>query len=332
MKRQEVAAIEIVLLAAGKPALLLLVAGDGSIQRMGDGSIPSGDPDGYRGHTEEPLFQRLHACIRDEWLQRPGAYVAEELPGDEIVLTIRFLRAPEDGVGIQYRYGSESDGPPAEVRDFLETALDLTDSWYADQRMLVLLQNEPWSRLPLEEGERIFRLEWLLLDKSKPFAMAVTDRAIHLLKRKRFAAGYPWTFRTFALSRVLEVRRRRVMPWPAYLLALLLLVVGGATTYWMVQPEHWGSGGKVSLYPIALLIAGLVIPFVARGRHRFAILAVDGRFSWKPPLFLGRKNRQAIRESQERLLVFFRERGVKVSPEPLPREAVPNAFGGREDL
>lgn len=131
--------------------------------------------------------------------------------------------------------------------------------------------------------------EELLLDvnvvtskKSKPFAFAVSNQALFLPREKVFAVSDPTYFERVPLSEVRTITRTRLRPYFWWVLAGLMLVVGTVTTYFMVQPLLAGKGGEVSGLPPALVVVGLVIPFVVRERFGIKVEMVEGTFSWKP--------------------------------------------------
>jgi len=52
------------------------------------------------------------------------------------------------------------------------------------------------------------------------------------------------------------------------------------------------QGGRVSGYPPAAVVVGLVIPFVVRGRYGLVVRYSDKRFRWKPTIAVDKKSRE----------------------------------------
>ena len=76
-------------------------------------------------------------------------------------------------------------------------------------------------------------------------------------------------------------------------LAAIMVVVAAVTTFLMVRPILKGEGGKVSGYPPAFVVVGLVIPFVIRGRYGLVVTYGEKRFRGKPTIAVDKKSRTA---------------------------------------
>jgi hypothetical protein len=129
----KIALISISIEVNDKPTLLVLLAADGTINRMGEGTEDSTDEPFVIDRTTKDYFAQLRSLVKPEWLPYLGSLW--DLPnkkGKSAKLTISF--AFEDGTrnGLIFKYGTESEGPPGEIREFVYKAVDLTDSWYEE--------------------------------------------------------------------------------------------------------------------------------------------------------------------------------------------------------
>lgn len=79
---------------------------------------------------------------------------------------------------------------------------------------------------------------------------------------------------------------KRITPVFVLILAALMVTAGGILTAIMLGPYLRGEGGFTS-YPAALVVGGLVIPFIVRRRYALHVQTVDGTFQWKPPILGG---------------------------------------------
>lgn len=82
------------------------------------------------------------------------------------------------------------------------------------------------------------------------------------------------------------------------------MVVGGAlATVWMMQGLLSGESHLVTGIPLGLLVAGLVLPFAARGRKGIVVTHLKGTFRWKPPLLVGSAAKQQVTALLSRIIV-----------------------------
>lgn len=165
----------------------------------------------------------------------------------------------------------------------------------------------------LDPGESlIFQDSYHASKESRRFAFAVSTHALHLPGKKLIARSDPWFFRRVPVTEVQSVELRRLRSIGLLLLAALMVVVGVVTTVLMVMPLLRGQGGKVSGYPVAVIVGGLVIPFAARGRVGLVVRHSSGRFRWKPPLVIDRASRRRIKCLLEDIIAACREAGAPV--------------------
>lgn len=146
--------------------------------------------------------------------------------------------------------------------------------------------------------------------KTEPFAFVVTNRSVFLPAKKRFAVRDPWYFKRVALSNIREVSLERVRPYALWVLSILMIGAGFVTSLWMLRPIFSGQGGRVSGYPIAVFVVGLVLPFLASRRTCLLVSMTNGSFRWKSPLAVDRTARESAKAVQERILDACRRAGI----------------------
>jgi hypothetical protein len=132
----DIAAVHITLEVGGKQALFILLAADGSINRLGTGLIDNTENSLFIGITKEPLFAKLMRHLNDEMLNYMGGYDVPDQRGVPCKLSIGLLFAHGDDNGFGFRYGSQSEGPPHEIVQFITAAVQLTDPWFERQKAM----------------------------------------------------------------------------------------------------------------------------------------------------------------------------------------------------
>ena len=149
----------------------------------------------------------------------------------------------------------------------------------------------PYS-VELGQGEQLIGTYSLTIGKrAEPFTFAVSTEALFLPRKKFFAVKDPTYFERVSVATVREVRIQRLRPHAMLVFAAIMVVAGAATTFLMVRPLLKGEGGKVSGYPPAVVVVGLVIPFVIRGRYGLVVTYGEKRFRWKPTISVDKKSR-----------------------------------------
>lgn len=161
-----------------------------------------------------------------------------------------------------------------------------------------------------EPGEEVILVRELRGTHGAVFAFAVTNQAIHLPAKKFFSKGDPWCFRRIPLAKVVEVSLRRLRPIFLYTTAVVMIVVGVITTYWMMAPVFEGKGGEIKGYPIAIFVCGLVIPFIARGRRSLMIRMVNETYKWKPQFVVDSASRKQIAAIQNEIIEACKKVGI----------------------
>ena len=126
----QITGVSISLYIEEKQSLFILLASDGTINRMGTGAIDNQEHGLYIGRTDTAIFEKVRSHFTDEILQHMGGYQLQNPQGAACKLTIalKFL----DGIdnGFQFLYGAESQGPPTEIADIVRAAVHETDSWH----------------------------------------------------------------------------------------------------------------------------------------------------------------------------------------------------------
>ena len=149
----------------------------------------------------------------------------------------------------------------------------------------------PYS-VELDRDEQLIGTYTLTIGKrAEPFAFAVSTQALFLPRKKFFAVKDPTYFERVPLNTVREVRIQRLRPHAMLVLAAIMVAAGVVTTFLMVGPLGKGEGGKIRGYPPAIVVVGLVIPFVIRGRYGLVVTYGEKRFRWKPTISVDKKSR-----------------------------------------
>lgn len=112
--------------------LVVLLARDGSINRLGDATIKADDT-WYIGKVQEPLFDRLLEVVPDDLFQYAGRLEIPDRRGTDCELTVLFQHKNGRGVPFQVLFGSESEDVPAELQEIVSRAIELTDAWWKEQ-------------------------------------------------------------------------------------------------------------------------------------------------------------------------------------------------------
>jgi len=128
LRAEDVDRLSIVLSVFGRTALLLDLAADGGVRRMGTGERPA-DGQAYQGVIDPSVFQDLNRRITDDLLSRAGRYSDPQPRGTPTELTVAFGAADQE-TRLAFRYGSASQGPPPPVTDLVRAAVAMTDDWY----------------------------------------------------------------------------------------------------------------------------------------------------------------------------------------------------------
>lgn len=141
-RRDDVRGLSIILEINGKRSLFILLAADGSINRLGTG-IPDHGEDGlFIGKTDPAIFQAVSAHMSSELFQYlGGTFQLRDPVGTPCKLTIALQFNDNSSSGVVFLYGAESAGLPTEVADLVLSAVRHTDPWYATFKQNVSRRN-----------------------------------------------------------------------------------------------------------------------------------------------------------------------------------------------
>ncbi len=140
-EQQEILGILILLEVGGRQALLVRLDADGSVHRLGSGSIEKLERDRFIGAVDPEIFSRLASKATPALLSWCGQSRSHPAPRGELCnLVIAFKQADGQELTTAWRYGTHSKWPPEEVLDFVEEALRATDPWYQQEKGQLQLQ------------------------------------------------------------------------------------------------------------------------------------------------------------------------------------------------
>ena len=136
-QKSDIGAAQVMLKVSGDMVLFVLLAADGTVNRMGNGYPDDPDKDLFIGRASDPLFTQFMNAIPQGALVPGRTYT---LPGEhrglECELLIQFLTHDGQTLGVGFTYGTESDGPPADVQNLVIRAVELTNPWHREQKTL----------------------------------------------------------------------------------------------------------------------------------------------------------------------------------------------------
>jgi hypothetical protein len=151
------------------------------------------------------------------------------------------------------------------------------------------------------------------------FAMAVSNQAVYVSAQKLTLKRDTWYFKRVPLSDVKEVQLVKQRPIYIIVLSAILIVFGTVLSILMMwRAFHPMPGGTytVSGWPFAIVVAGLIIPFIARGRRILIVKMRKGAFKWKPQLAVDKKTRELCSNIQDEIVQACRRVGVHVVSSP----------------
>jgi len=132
-KVADVKGISVSLTIDGKMSLFVLLEEEGLINRMGSGSLNNTEEELYIGRGDPAIFQQVRSHLIEEMLAIVGReYDCGNISGAACKLEIALQFADNTSGGFAFLYGSDSQGPPKEVRALVSAAVFLTENWYED--------------------------------------------------------------------------------------------------------------------------------------------------------------------------------------------------------
>jgi hypothetical protein len=127
--KENVDGIVVSLKIEGELSLFILLAQDGTMNRLGNGEDTNHRIMAIR-QVEPHYFEQLRARVSDLMLQYTGRMYADpDRKGETCELTVLF-RADGEETGIGYTYGDKSQGPPSEIQALVLEAAAITEQWY----------------------------------------------------------------------------------------------------------------------------------------------------------------------------------------------------------
>jgi hypothetical protein len=128
MRASDVSRISIELDVGDEPALRLELADDGGVHRQGSGTDTE-DREAQAGTIDPDVFEQLRAKLPEPVLSGGGRYSDPNPVGERCRLSV-VAESGSERNGVEFVYGSESQGPPPPVAALVEDAVALTDAWY----------------------------------------------------------------------------------------------------------------------------------------------------------------------------------------------------------
>jgi hypothetical protein len=121
----------------GKRKLFIMLAADGSINRAGGGESDGADSELFVGVSDGSAFQNLAGRLNPAWFKSAGQrFTFPDPRGAQSLLRV-ILKTSEGEYPLEFSYGLESGGLPADVGNFVQEAVRLTDPWYQEQQALI---------------------------------------------------------------------------------------------------------------------------------------------------------------------------------------------------
>lgn len=154
-------------------------------------------------------------------------------------------------------------------------------------------------------GEEVYLQREFRGSHDHVFAMAVSNQAVYVSAQKLALKRDPWYFKRIPLNEVEEVRLVKQRPVYVLSVGLLMISFGGILSFlmmWRAFNPMPGVPYHVSGWPFAILVGGIIIPFIARGRKTLIVRTRKGRFKWKPQLAVDRQTRERCSRIQDELV------------------------------
>jgi hypothetical protein len=143
-KIADVTGLSITLEIDGKSALYILLAADGSINRMGTGTLDNAEQELFIGITHTAVFEAVRSHLTAEMWQYLGHTLQSRNPrGASCKLTILVQCRDGTSNGFAFCYGADSEGPPKFVADFVTAAVRESDLWYEDFKRAAARRKNP---------------------------------------------------------------------------------------------------------------------------------------------------------------------------------------------
>jgi hypothetical protein len=133
LKPEDVTGVAMSLKVDEDLSLFALLAADGSINRLGTGTIDNVEKQMCIGVINDPKpFLNLRAQISADLFKWVGGRADPSPRGKICELMIGLLFPSKEERTILFKYGSESLGPPPEVKRLVLAMVEVTDPWYEE--------------------------------------------------------------------------------------------------------------------------------------------------------------------------------------------------------
>jgi hypothetical protein len=165
-----------------------------------------------------------------------------------------------------------------------------------------------------EPNERILLdVDYRASKDSEPFRFAVSDQALYLPSKRLVVAGDPCCFRRVPREEVTEVRVEPLQPYWLWIGAGFMVVTGIFIGGAMLLPflMQWEGKFRVSGWPLALIVGGLLMPLAARGRRRLTVQLTRGCYRWTPPLVVDGPSKREVANTLAGILEACRAAGLR---------------------
>ncbi len=131
---ENIAAVMVSLEVDGKNSLWVLLAKDGSINRLGTGAEDNTENDMFIGITSPETFEKLRKQVEPDIFKYEGEYSGNNIVGKSCELQIAFKFTDNTEIGSTWKYGTKSSGPPQEIKRFVLASIEATESWLEEQK------------------------------------------------------------------------------------------------------------------------------------------------------------------------------------------------------
>jgi hypothetical protein len=185
--------------------------------------------------------------------------------------------------------------------------------------MPCVIEPEPGEHVLLDLAFRASDKQTVSRTAEKPddLRLGISDRAVYLPAKRFVVSGDPCYFRRVPKDQVRLVQLQTLRPYALWIAAVLMVLAGLVTEVLMMMPLVMQIPGKykVSGWPLAILVGGLLLPLAARGRLRLVMHLTRGRFRWDPPLVVDHASKRRIAATVDDILTACRSAGLQVSDE-----------------
>ena len=133
--RTDISGFFATLLVGEEQALFIALFSDGTINRMGTGSITNLEKDLFIGKTSPDVFESLKSMISNDLHKWFNSQHSDPAPKGKICKLTLGLRQRDgkESMGI-WQYGSESLSLPLEVSELVLKAIEITNPWYEERK------------------------------------------------------------------------------------------------------------------------------------------------------------------------------------------------------